>query len=66
MLCWVQDDEVLKSPGKREAARLEKERLRQQAKQKKELLERMRNEETAQAASGDVRGYLGRQLQKGL
>jgi SWI/SNF-related matrix-associated actin-dependent regulator of chromatin subfamily A member 5 len=43
------------SPAKREAARAEKERLKQQAKAKKELLERMRKEETAQAASGDVR-----------
>lgn len=42
--------------GKREVARAETERLKSQAKQKREMLERMREQQNALATMGDVRG----------
>ncbi|EFJ50690.1 hypothetical protein VOLCADRAFT_80059 [Volvox carteri f. nagariensis] len=47
------DDTVL-SPAKREVARAEAERLKSQSRQKKELLERMREQQNALATMGDA------------
>mmetsp|Transcript_22804 Transcript_22804/g.58023 ORF Transcript_22804/g.58023 Transcript_22804/m.58023 type:complete len:1052 (-) Transcript_22804:484-3639(-) len=50
-----EDEELIKSPSKREIARQEKERLRQRALQKKEMLERLKNDPGAAAAAvGDA------------
>ncbi len=52
----TQDDDTVLSPGKREVARAEAERLKQQAKQKKEMLDRMREQQNHMATMGDVGG----------
>ncbi|GLI59043.1 hypothetical protein VaNZ11_000871 [Volvox africanus] len=48
------EDEAVLSPAKREVARVETERLRNQSKQKKELLERMREQQNALASMGEA------------
>ncbi len=49
-----QDDVV--PTGKREVAKVETERLKSQARQKKEMLERMREQQNSLATMADVRG----------
>mmetsp|Transcript_40687 Transcript_40687/g.90456 ORF Transcript_40687/g.90456 Transcript_40687/m.90456 type:complete len:1088 (-) Transcript_40687:511-3774(-) len=48
------DEETLASPSKRATARMERERLRLQAKQKKELLEKMRSEQNNSSSAGEA------------
>lgn len=50
-----QDEDHLNSPTKREIARQEAERLKKQALQKKEALERMRMEQNRAGEAGEVR-----------
>jgi hypothetical protein len=46
--------QALASPSRKEIAQKEKERLRQQAKAKKEMLEKMRQDQNQDSTNGDV------------
>lgn len=51
----LQDEDTLNSPAKREVARQEAERLKKQAQQKREMLEKMRMDQNRAGEAGEVR-----------